>query len=154
MVHVPFVDLRTQGQTLLHEYQEALASIVGRAAYVMGPEMRDFEVAFAALCGCAYGLSVSSGTDALTLAYLAIGVGPGDEVILPANTFIATAEAVSHAGGTPVLVDCLPDTANIDPAQIGPPLPSTPRPWSRFTSSGNRPTWTLWSRLLKSTVLP
>ncbi len=120
MPHVPFVDLRTQGQALLHEYQEALASIVDRAAYVMGPEMRDFEAAFAAFCGCAHSLSVSSGTDALTLAYLAIGVGPGDEVILPANTFIATAEAVSHAGGTPVLVDCLPDTANIDPAQIGP----------------------------------
>jgi dTDP-4-amino-4,6-dideoxygalactose transaminase len=120
VLNVPFVDLKTQGQALLPEYQAAFASIVERAAYMMGPEMRDFEVAFAAFCGCSYGVGVSTGTDALTLAYLAVGIGPGDEVILPTNTFIATAEAVSHAGGTPVLVDCLPDTANIDPAQIGP----------------------------------
>ena len=118
MVHVPFVDLKTQGQRLLPEYQAALASIVERAAYVMGPEMRDFEAAFADFCGCPYALGVSSGTDALLMAYKAAGIGPGDEVIVPANTFLATAEAVCHAGGTPVIVDCLPDTANIDPAAV------------------------------------
>jgi dTDP-4-amino-4,6-dideoxygalactose transaminase len=118
VVHVPFVDLKTQGQQLLPEYQAALADIVGRAAYVMGPEMRDFETAFAQFCGCSQAMGVSSGTDALLLAYKAAGVGPGDEVIVPANTFLATAEAVVHAGGTPVIVDCLPDTANIDPAGV------------------------------------
>lgn len=118
MMHVPFVDLKAQGQTLLPQYQAALASVIDRAAYVMGPEMRDFEEAFARLCTCRHALGVSSGTDALTLAYAALGIGPGDEVILPANTFMATAEAVSHAGGTPVFVDCLAETANIDPSKI------------------------------------
>ncbi|MCE5254883.1 MAG: DegT/DnrJ/EryC1/StrS family aminotransferase [Actinomycetia bacterium] len=119
MQRVPFVDLKSQGLALLAEYQAAFASVVGRAAYVMGAEMHDFEVAFADCCACSQVVAVSSGTDALTLAYIAAGVAPGDEVILPVNTFIATAEAVSHAGGTPVFVDCLADTANIDPAQIG-----------------------------------
>jgi dTDP-4-amino-4,6-dideoxygalactose transaminase len=117
-VNVPFVDLRTQGQKLLPEYQAALASIVDRAAYVMGPELRDFETAFAEFCACPHAVGVSSGTDALILAYKAAGIGPGDEVILPANTFMATAEAVTHVGGTPVVVDVLPDTANIDPAAV------------------------------------
>lgn len=118
MPNVPFVDLKTQGLQLLPQYQAALASIVERAAYIMGPEMREFEAAFAEFCGCPHAVGVSSGTDALVLAYRALGIGPGDEVILPANTFMATAEAVSHAGGTPVVVDCLPQTANIDPAAI------------------------------------
>jgi dTDP-4-amino-4,6-dideoxygalactose transaminase len=118
VVHVPFVDLKTQGRQLLPEYQAAFADIVERAAYVMGPEMRDFETAFAEYCGCPHALGVSSGTDALLMAYRAVGIGPGDEVIVPANTFLATAEAVCHAGGTPVIVDCLPDTANIDPAGV------------------------------------
>jgi dTDP-4-amino-4,6-dideoxygalactose transaminase len=118
VVQVPFVDLKTQGQKLLPEYLAAFSDIVGRAAYVMGPEMRDFEAAFAQFCGCTEAMGVSNGTDALLLAYKAAGVGPGDEVIVPANTFLATAEAVVHAGGTPVIVDCLPDTANIDPAGV------------------------------------
>ena len=117
-MNVPFVDLKIQGQGLLAEYQAALASIVERAAYVMGPELRDFEAAFAEFCACPHAVGVSSGTDALVLAYKAAGVGPGDEVILPANTFMATAEAVTHVGGTPVVVDVLPDTANIDPAAV------------------------------------
>jgi dTDP-4-amino-4,6-dideoxygalactose transaminase len=118
VTHVPFVDLKTQGRGLLPEYQAALASVVDRAAYVMGSELRDFETAFAELCACPHALGVSSGTDALILAYRAAGIGPGDEVILPANTFMATAEAVTHVGATPVLVDCLPDTANIDSVAI------------------------------------
>jgi dTDP-4-amino-4,6-dideoxygalactose transaminase len=124
-VNVPFVDLKTQGQTLLSEYQAALASVVERAAYIMGPELRDFEAAFAEFCACPYAVGVSSGTDALVLAYKAAGVGRGDEVVLPANTFMATAEAVTHVGGTPVLADVLPDTANIDPAAVAAAI--TPR---------------------------
>lgn len=117
-MNVPFVDLKGQGKQLLPEYQAALASVVERAAYVMGPELRDFEAAFAEFCSTPHAVGVSSGTDALVLAYKAAGVGPGDEVILPANTFMATAEAVTHLGATPVPVDCLPDTANIDPAAV------------------------------------
>ncbi|OFW61980.1 MAG: erythromycin biosynthesis sensory transduction protein eryC1 [Actinobacteria bacterium RBG_16_64_13] len=117
-MHVPFVDLKTQGHELLPEYQAALASVVDRAAYVMGAELRDFEAAFAQFCACPHAVGVSSGTDALILAYKAAGIGPGDEVILPANTFMATTEAVTHVGGKPVVVDVLPDTANIDPAAV------------------------------------
>jgi dTDP-4-amino-4,6-dideoxygalactose transaminase len=117
-MNVPFVDLKGQGRQLLPEYEAALASVVERAAYVMGPDLRDFETAFAEFCACPYAVGVSSGTDALILAYKAAGVGPGDEVIVPANTFVATIEAVAHTGATPVLVDCLPDTANIDPSAV------------------------------------
>jgi dTDP-4-amino-4,6-dideoxygalactose transaminase len=115
---VPFVDLKTQGGDLLDEFDAAFRSVVERAAYTLGPEVEQFESVFARACGCTHAVGVSSGTDALELAYLAVGVRPGDEVIVPVNTFIATAEAVSHIGARPVFVDCLPETANIDPAKI------------------------------------
>jgi dTDP-4-amino-4,6-dideoxygalactose transaminase len=84
----------------------------------MGPELDAFEREFASYCSCEHAVGVSSGTDALKLAYLAAGVGPGDEVVVPANTFIATAEAVTHVGATPVFVDCLAATANMDPSKL------------------------------------
>lgn len=115
---VPFVDLQQQGRDLYDDYERVFRSIVERAAYTLGPELGEFESSFAGMCGCTDAIGVSSGTDALKLAYLAVGVGPGDEVIVPVNTFIATAEAVSHIGARPVFVDCLADTANIDPAAV------------------------------------
>lgn len=115
---VPFVDLKTPGIRLLEGFVDDLRDIVSRGAYTLGPELSAFESAFAAYCGAEHAMGISSGTDALRLAYLAVGVGPGNEVIVPANTFIATAEAASHIGAVPVFVDCLPDTANMDPAAI------------------------------------
>lgn len=115
---VPFVDLKAQAELLGATYVSLLESVVGRAAYTMGPELMAFEAEFARYCGCAHAIGVSSGTDALKLAYLAAGVGNGDEVIVPVNTFIATAEAVSHIGARPVFVDCLDNTANMDPALL------------------------------------
>ena len=117
-MRVPFVDLKAQAESLGETYGSLLESIVGRAAYTMGPELTQFEEEFATYCSCEHAVGVSSGTDALKLAYLAAGVGAGDEVVLPVNTFIATAEAISHIGATPVFVDCLADTANIDPARV------------------------------------
>jgi dTDP-4-amino-4,6-dideoxygalactose transaminase len=117
-MRIPFVDLKTQGAELLDEFDAAFREVVGRAAYTLGPELREFEEAFACATGCSNALGVSSGTDALKLAYMAAGVGPGDEVIVPANTFIATAEAVTHVGATPVFVDCLAQTANMDPSKL------------------------------------
>ena len=117
-MNVPFVDLKAQSELLGPTYASLLESIVSRAAYTMGPELARFEEEFASYCGCEHAVGVSSGTDALKLAYLAAGVGPGDEVILPVNTFIATAEAVSHIGARPVFVDCLAETANIDPRLV------------------------------------
>lgn len=122
MTGVPFVDLRAQARELHDELFAAFESVTSRAAYTMGPECDAFEAAFAELCGARYCVGVSSGTDAVRLALQAAGVGPGDEVIVPVNTFIATAEGVSHAGATPVFVDCLAETANIDPARIEPAI--------------------------------
>ena len=115
---VPFVDLRAQAATLRDEFEPAIWSVIDRAAYTLGPELEEFERAFAAFCECTYCVGVSSGTDAVKLALLAAGVGAGDEVIVPANTFIATAEAVSHIGATPVFVDVLADTALVDPEAV------------------------------------
>jgi dTDP-4-amino-4,6-dideoxygalactose transaminase len=117
-MEVPFVDLRAQSRELHDEFHEVFESVLSRAAYTMGPELVEFEAAFAAFCGVEYAIGVSTGTDAVRLALQAAGVGPGDEVIVPVNTFIATAEAVSHCGATPVFVDCLPGTANMDPSRI------------------------------------
>ena len=115
---VPFVDLRAQAAELHEDFYAVFESVTSRAAYTMGPECAAFEEAFAEFCGVAHCAGVSSGTDAVRLALQTAGVKPGDEVIVPVNTFIATAEAVNHAGATPVFVDCLPDTANIDPGKI------------------------------------
>ena len=123
--HVPFVDLKIQAVELRAEFDAAFTSVTSRAAYTMGPELTQFEEAFAAFCGCSHAVGVSSGTDAVKLALIAAGVRPGDEVIVPANTFIATAEAVSHIGATPVFVDCLESNGLMDTAAVGPAV--TPR---------------------------
>jgi dTDP-3-amino-3,4,6-trideoxy-alpha-D-glucose transaminase len=114
-MEVPFVDLKAQARELHDEFAAAFESVTSRAAYTMGPELADFEAAFAAFCGTEHCVGVSSGTDAVKLALLGAGVGPGDEVVVPANTFIATAEAVSHLGATPIFCDCSPHTALLDP---------------------------------------
>jgi dTDP-4-amino-4,6-dideoxygalactose transaminase len=122
---VPFVDLRAQAGELHDEFHAVFESVLSRAAYTMGPELTAFEAAFAAFCGAEHCAGVSTGTAAVRLALQAAGVGPGDEVIVPVNTFIATAEAVSHCGATPVFVDCLPHTANLDPSRVAEAI--TPR---------------------------
>ncbi len=124
-MHVPFVDLKVQASRLRAEFDAAFSSVVSRAAYTMGPELREFEEAFAAFCDCTHAVGVSSGTDAVKLALLGAGVRPGDEVIVPANTFIATAEAVSHLGARPVFVDCLESNGLMDVSAVGPAV--TPR---------------------------
>lgn len=118
MTKVPFVDLRLQARELHDEFNEVFESVTSRAAYVMGPELKEFEAAFAAFCEAKHCVGVGSGTDAVRLALQVAGVGPGDEVVVPVNTFIATAEAVSHLGATPVFVDCVEDTALLDVARI------------------------------------
>jgi dTDP-4-amino-4,6-dideoxygalactose transaminase len=115
---VPFVDLRAQYRSIKGEIDEAISRVVESAAFVLGPEVEAFEAEFAAYCGARYCVGVNSGTAALQLALQACGVGAGDEVIVPANTFFATAEAVSTAGATPVFVDADPVSYNIDPAKI------------------------------------
>jgi dTDP-4-amino-4,6-dideoxygalactose transaminase len=117
-VVVPFVDLAAQYRSIEAEINTAIQEVLGRCDFILGSAVGDFETAFASFIGVEFGIGVSSGLDALRLMLQALGIGSGDEVILPANTYIATALAVSAAGAKPVLVDCDPATYNIDPEKI------------------------------------
>jgi len=102
---IPFVDLRAQYETIRADVRAAIDRVLESSAYILGPDVAEFEEAFAGYCGAAHCVGVSSGTAALKLGLQALGIGPGDEVILPANTYIASALAISQVGATPVLVD-------------------------------------------------
>jgi dTDP-4-amino-4,6-dideoxygalactose transaminase len=116
LVPVPFLDLQPQHQLLREEILAAWTRVLDSTAFVSGAEVRAFEEEYADANGVSHCVAVSSGTDALVIALRAAGIGRGDEVVVPANTFIATAGAVSMVGAEPLLVDCLEDTATIDPA--------------------------------------
>jgi dTDP-4-amino-4,6-dideoxygalactose transaminase len=113
-VKVPFVDLQPQHQPIQAEIEKAIQTAVQRGDFILGQALADFESAFATASGVTHGVGVASGTDAIALGLQACGIEPGDEVIIPANTFIATLIGVLRAGATPVLVDCDPETALID----------------------------------------
>jgi dTDP-4-amino-4,6-dideoxygalactose transaminase len=102
---IPFVDLKAQYQSIKSEIDAAIARVIESAWFVLGPEVEHFEKSFAEYCGARFCVGVNSGTAALQLALMAAGVGAGDEVIVPANSFFATAETVSVVGATPVFVD-------------------------------------------------
>jgi dTDP-4-amino-4,6-dideoxygalactose transaminase len=114
MAMIPFVDLVGQAGELRDELMAAVGDVVDEARYILGPQVESFERAFADYCGARHCVGTSSGTEALHLVLRALDVGPGDEVITAANTFIATALAIAYAGATPVLVDCHPDDYTID----------------------------------------
>jgi dTDP-4-amino-4,6-dideoxygalactose transaminase len=113
-VEVPFVDLRRQHEPLAGELRGAFERVLGHGAFVLGEEVERFEQEFAAHCGVRHCVGVASGTAALSLALLAAGLRPGDEVIVPAHTYVATALAVRHAGGLPVFCDVERGTGLID----------------------------------------
>ncbi|HJQ34104.1 MAG TPA: DegT/DnrJ/EryC1/StrS family aminotransferase [Pyrinomonadaceae bacterium] len=115
---VPFVDLQAQYRAIRAEVDEAIRRVLDSSAFILGREVEAFERAFADYVGARECVGVSNGTAAIQLALQACGVGAGDEVIVPANTFFATAEAVSTAGATPVFVDCDPVTYNIDAGKL------------------------------------
>jgi dTDP-4-amino-4,6-dideoxygalactose transaminase len=117
-VNVPFVDLKAQYAALKPELEPAVLQVIEDCAFVGGKYVKEFEEAFAAYCGRELGLGVASGTSALHLALLAMGVGPGDEVITAANTFMATTEAITHSGARPVLVDVDPESYTMDPGKL------------------------------------
>jgi len=118
MTKVPLLDLTRQDAALRAEILDAVDRLSGQASFILGEAVERFESEFAAYVGARHCVGVNSGTSALHLALLAAGVGPGDEVITPANTFIAVAEAISYAGAAPVFVDIDPATANVDPAAV------------------------------------
>ncbi|NNC93606.1 MAG: DegT/DnrJ/EryC1/StrS family aminotransferase [Acidimicrobiia bacterium] len=111
---VPFVDLKAQHRSLEGELRAAIDDVMSNTNFILGAPVAEFERAFADFLGVGHAVGVSSGLDALRLTLLALGVDRGDEVVLPANTFIATALAVSSVGARPVLVDCRADTYEID----------------------------------------
>lgn len=113
-VKIPFVDLSFQHQPIQHKLQEAIEKVLLNGDFVLGKALADFERAFAEASNALYGVGVASGTDAIALGLQACNIGLGDEVILPANTFVATLIGVIRAGATPVFVDCDPETALID----------------------------------------
>lgn len=120
MSDIAFIDLKAQQARLGHRLEEAIARVLRHGQYIMGPEVRMLEEALAKFCGAQHALTCSSGTDALMLPLMAWGIGRGDAVIVPTFTFIATAEAPALLGATPIFVDVLPDTFNINPAAIAP----------------------------------
>jgi dTDP-4-amino-4,6-dideoxygalactose transaminase len=111
---VPFVDLAAQQASIQTEIGAAIQRVLSECNFVLGPQVEEFERDFARFVGSEHAVGVSNGLDALRLAMIAMDIGPGDEVIVPANTNIATALAVSAVGGRPVLVDCDRRTYNID----------------------------------------
>ena len=114
---IPLVDLKAQHAEVADEIAAGFARVIAGTAFILGPAVGEFEAAFARLCGVPHCLGVGNGTDAIELAVRALGLGPGDEVIVPANTFIATALGVVRAGARPVLVDC--DAYQLlDPARV------------------------------------
>lgn len=115
---IRFVDLPALYQEIKAEIDGTIASVVSSSRFVLGEEVDAFEAEFAAYCGVKHCVGVGSGLDALTMACRGLGIGKGDEVILPANTFVATALAVLQLGAVPVLVDHDPDTYQIDPIAV------------------------------------
>ncbi|MEH2466723.1 DegT/DnrJ/EryC1/StrS family aminotransferase [Nostoc sp.] len=113
-IRVPFVNLKLQHEPIQTQLQYAIQSVLEQGDFILGQALSDFEAAFAAVSGAEYGVGVASGTDAIALGLQACNIGTGDQVILPANTFIATLIGVIRAGAKPILVDCDRQTALID----------------------------------------
>jgi dTDP-4-amino-4,6-dideoxygalactose transaminase len=115
---IPPLDLGRQYQALQDDINAAVLSVLASGQYIGGPQVTEFERAFAAYIDTPFCISCNSGTDALYLALRAFDIGPGDEVITSPFTFIATAEAIGMVGATPIFVDILPETFNLDPQQV------------------------------------
>ncbi len=117
-MNVPFVDLNREIASLTDELVVVFGQVIRDSNFILGPEVASFEEEFASFCGCEHGIGVASGTDALLIALKAYGIGPGNEVLTAANTFIATFDAISRTGATPVPVDPDPDYYTVDMSGI------------------------------------
>ncbi|HJX75349.1 MAG TPA: DegT/DnrJ/EryC1/StrS family aminotransferase, partial [Gaiella sp.] len=115
---IPLVDVKAQYAPFIPELRERFAAVLESGRFIFGPEVEAFEAEAAAALGVAHAIGVANGTDALVLALEAMGIGAGDEVICPAFTFYATAEAIARVGATPVFADIDPVTLNLDPADV------------------------------------
>lgn len=117
-MRIPMVDLQAQYLEIREAVDRAIDDVIASSAYIKGPFVERFEAAFAELIGVSHCIGVGNGTDALVIALKGLGVGPGDEVITAVNTFVATPEAISLTGSTPVFCDVEPETMTIDPSAI------------------------------------
>lgn len=117
-MNIPFIDLKKQYQALKHSIDARVHAVLDHGQYIMGPEVAELEERLAAYTGAKYCITVASGTEALLIALMAIGIRPGDEVITTPFTFVATAEVIALLGAVPVFVDVEPDTCNIDVRHI------------------------------------
>lgn len=115
---IDFIDLKTQQARIKDKIDAGIARVLAHGQYILGPEVAELEEKLAAYTGAKYCISCANGTDALQIALMALGVGPGDEVITPGFTYIATAEAAAVLGAKPVYVDIDPRTYNLDPALL------------------------------------
>lgn len=118
MIRVPFLDLRAVNEPVQDSLRQAFDRVMNSSWYILGEEVNSFEKEWAAYCSSKYAVGVSNGLDALHLGLRALGVGPGDDVLVPSNTYIATWLAVSQTGARPVPVEPLESTYNIDPANL------------------------------------
>jgi dTDP-4-amino-4,6-dideoxygalactose transaminase len=117
-MNVPFLDLKAQYQQIKDEIDRAVSEVISEQHFILGPNVEALEEAIAAYSSARYGIGVASGSDALTLSLMAVGVGAGDEVITTPFTFFATAGSISKVGATPVFVDIDPRTCNLNPTCI------------------------------------
>jgi dTDP-4-amino-4,6-dideoxygalactose transaminase len=115
---IPFLDLKAQYRTIKDEIDQAISAVLESGHFVLGEQVEAFERDFAAYCGVRYGIAVNSGTSALHLALLALGVGPGDEVITVPFTFVATVAAIHYTGARTVFIDIDPESFTLDPNQL------------------------------------
>ena len=115
---IPLVDVKAQYAPLVPELQRAFADVLESGAFILGPNVKAFEQEAAAYLGVADSIGVANGTDAISLVLDALEIGPGDEVICPAFTFYATAEAIARRGAVPVFADIDPVTLNLDPEPV------------------------------------
>lgn len=121
---IPFIDVMAQRRRLGGAVDQAVARVLAHGQFILGPEVRQFETELAKFCGARHAITCASGTDALLLALMAKGIGPGDAVFCPSFTFCATAEVVALAGATPVFVDVEADSFNIDASSLAAALPA------------------------------
>ena len=138
---IPFVDLKAQYQSIRTEIDAAIAAVIKDTAFIGGPFVKEFEEAFARYCGVDHCVGVANGTDAIFIALRALGIGPGDEVITVANSFVATSEAIKMAGAQVVFVDCNPRTYTIDVSQIEAKITPRTKAIIPVHSTASRPTW-------------
>ncbi len=151
---IPLLNLKAQYTGIRDELETAVLTVLADGNYVSGPHVEALETKFAAYCGAGEAVAVNSGTSALHLALLALGVGPGDEVITVAMTFVATVAAVIYTGATPVLVDVDPDTWTMDVLALDRAITPRLARSSPCICMAVLPTWTPSSRSRAGAGLP